>query len=808
MDSLLQDLRYAVRGFAKSPGFTALALLTLGLGTGANIAVFSFVNALLLRPAAGVVDPSSLVAVYTSDFSSGPYGTSSYPDYMSLKSEVDALEKLAAYRQGTAGLLKHGDAVERVRVMPVTSEFFQTLGLLPHHGRLLEPADYEGDAPRVAVIGADLWRRAFGSDPAVIGSTVAMNGQPLTIVGITPQEFTGLDLGTVFEVWIPLDGRGPSDIDRGSRSVSIVGRLRTGSGVDQADAQVRAVADRLGRAYPESNLGTLKSPDQPRPMLVRRHTRMHPDFREGEEGMISLIVLGAVLLVLLITCANVANLLLSRATSRGREMAIRLALGAGRQRLVRLMLTESLMLGTAGAALGVLTALWLSDALPSFFPAEQARQLDASIDLRVLGYALLIAILTSILFGLAPALQAMRTSAPSVLRGDAGRISDGRSGARARALLVAAQVALTMVLLVSAGLLVRSLTNALTADLGFATRNAVVAFIEQPADRSEARGRVYYDELLRQVRALPGITAATLTRALPLSSSGRRGFRIDGYEPRPGEDREFPINSVEPHYFEAMQIPIVAGRGFEPRDNATSARVAVVNELFARRFFGGRAVGRQITDSGDRRLTIVGVVRSVKFRTDVPFVYYPLAQMHTPRVALVARADGDALALADTVRRAVLEIDRDATIYRVGTLEAHLAETMAGDRLTATLVAWCAGLALVLALVGIYGVVSYAVGRRTREIGVRVALGAGPVQIVRLVLEEGIRVLALGITVGIAAALAAARLLESLLFGVSSSDTPTFALVAGALGLVAMMAAALPARRALTVNPVSVLRQD
>jgi predicted permease len=808
MDNLVQDVRYALRGFAKSPGFTAVALLTLGLGTGANTAVFSFVNALLLRPAPGVVEPSSFVAVYTSDFSSGPYGTSSYPDYLSLKSEATVFEELVAYRSGAAGLLKHGDSVDRVRVMPVTSGFFETIGLRAQHGRLLEPSDFAADAPAVAVIGASLWRRAFGAEATAIGSQVTMNGQPVTIIGVTPQNFTGLNLGVIFEVWTPLNGRSPSDANRGSRSLSIVGRLRPGVGLDQANAQVGAIAERLGLAYPESNLGTLKSPNQARPMLVRRHTRLHPEFREGEEGLVSVIVLGAVMLVLLIACANVANLLLSRATSRGREMAIRLALGAGRQRLVRLMLTESLLLGAGGASLGLLVALWLGDALPSFFPAEQARQLDASIDMRVLAYSIVIGFIASVLFGLAPALQAMRTSAPAVLRGDAGRISDGRSGARVRAGLVAAQVALTVVLLVSAGLLVRSVANALTADLGFATRDAIVANLELPPDRSEPRGRAYYDEVLQQVRALPGVTSATLARALPLASAGRRVFRMDGYVPRPGEDLELHHNTVESQYFETMQIQIVAGRAFEPADNAQGARVVVVNELFARRFFGGNAVGRMITDSSDVRLTIVGVARSVKYRTEVPLVYYPLAQAHAARVVLVAKTEGEPLVLADTIRRTVSQIDRDAAVYGVGTLAGHVAESSAGDRLTATLVACCGALALVLALVGIYGVVSYAVGRRSREIGVRVALGAGPVRILRLVLGEGLRVLVLGIAVGTVGALAAARLLESILYGISPSDGLTFAAVAGSLAVVTVIAAALPARRALAVNPVTVLRQE
>ena len=809
MDALLQDLKYAVRGFLKAPGFTAVALLTLALGTGANATVFSFVNALLLRPAPVVADPSRVVAVYTSDFSSGPYGDSSYLDYLSVREEATAFASLAAYREGAPVLLKHGDSIERLREMNVSPELFSVLGLRAAQGRLLGDADaVPGTA--VAVISHGLWHRMFGADPSVVGRDVTLNGRRVSIVGIAPEGFEGLNLGAAFDVFTPLDTRLLTD--RGSRLLSVVGRLRPDAELSQAQAQVAAIAERLGSAYPESNRGTLANPDRARPMVALRHTRLHPSFREGQAGLISVILLGAVLVVLLIACANVANLLLARASARSREMAIRLALGAGRRRLITQMITESALLGMAGGALGLLFALWTADVLPSFFPAEQARLLDASIDGRVFLYTAVISLAASLLFGCAPAFQALRPSAASVLRGDAGRVSDPRGGARVRSILVVAQVALAMVLLVSAGLLVRSVANALAADLGFATRDAVVATLELPPDRPAERGLQFFEDAVSRVRALPGVTSASLVRTLPLTRGARRTFTVEGYQPQPGEDMELPFNIVEHAYFETMRMPILAGRAFTEADRAQGADVAIVNEVLARRYFGGNAVGRRLLDARNNATVIVGVVPAGKYLTvqgpEVPIVYYPLAQNYTARMTLVASTGADAVGTADEVRRTLASIDRDAAVFRVMTLNAHLAETLGGDRLTAALVASCGGLALLLALVGIYGVVSFAVGRRTREIGVRVALGARPLQIAGLVVGEGLRVLSAGLLIGLAAAAAAARLLESMLYGVGSSDAATFIAVAVALGVVALIAATLPARRALAVNPIAVLRQD
>ena len=810
MDPLLQDIRYAARALVRSPGFTAAALLTLAIGTGANATVFSFVNALLLRPAPVVSDPASLFSVFTSDFSSGPYGTTSYPDYQSLREDAAAFSGLAAFTE-SAAVLRDGETTERVRTMTVSGEFFDVLGLRPAHGRLLTTSDATATAAPAAVIGHDLWRRVFGADPSVIDRVVSINGEPHTVVGVTPARFDGLNLGGTFEVWTPLLGRADDPADRGRRGLSMVGRLRPGITIGEAQAQLDGIAANLARTYPATNMGTLRDPKRPRPMVLAPHSRLHPSTR-GTVAMLGAVLMSAVALVLLVACANVASLLLARAAARGREITIRLALGASRARLMRQFMTESLLLGLAGGALGVLFSLWTADALPSFVPAEQARLLDASVDARVLAFTMILSVIAGGLFGLAPALHALRPGGQSALKSDGGRTSDAGAG-RMRAALVLAQVTLTFVLLVSSGLLVQSLSNALRADLGFGTREAVIANVEIPGTTlTPEQSAIYLDAALDRVRALPGVEGASLARTLPLAGSGRRGFTMEGYEPRPGEDTELNLNVVEHRYFETMRIPVVDGRAFEARDTARSAPVAIVNDVLAQRYFGGRAVGRQVRDARGSVMQIVGVVRTGKHRSiqepPLPVVFYPFSQSYLPRMTLVARTSGDAADHADAVRQAVRDTHPSLAVFRVMTLSAHLSEALGGERLTATLVGSAGLMALVLAIVGVYGVIAYGVVRRRKEIGVRIALGARPLDVVRLVVAEGVRVTLAGIGLGVAAALGATRLLASLLYGVEPRDIGTFAAAAAVLSIIAVLAAWAPAHRAVRLDPVAALRQE
>jgi predicted permease len=803
----VDDLRFAVRSYFKTPTFTVVAVLTLALGTGVNATVFTFVNALLFRPAP-VPDPRTLVSVYTSDFSSGPHGDTSYPDYLTLKSDVSAFEELAARDDGSSALLQTTESVERIRRTAVSANFFQVLRLTPQTGRVIGPHDFAAGAPPVAVISDELWRRVFTSAPDVLQQHVSINGRSHAIVGVLPRGFV-LDLGPPIDAWIPLPHEA-AGTDRGSRDLTLVGRLRPGRSLEEAQTEVSTIAARLAREYPATNMGTLENPDRPRPMLVLRHSRLFAPMRR-EVAMLGGVMMAGVGLVLLIACANIANLLLSRAAGRIREMAIRRALGAARGRVVAQMLTESVLLGLLGGGLGMLFALWTADALPSFFPAEQAAMLDARVDMTALVFTLAVALASSLLFGMAPAFQALRMPLADALRSTRG-LTASKAGTRMRSTLVVAQIALATVLLVSAALLVRSLLNTLQADLGFGTREAVVLSIEQPVDRDEAQGLAYYRQVVERVRAMPGIVSVSLARTIPLFGSGRRGFRPEAYEFKPGETREFSYNVVSPPYFETLQIPVLAGRAFDERDAPGRLPTAIVNDMLARRYFAGDAVGRRITDSHGTVLTIVGVVRTGKHLTvqeqPVPVVYYPHGQAFVRQMTLIARTSGRADPYVADVRRAIAETDRAVASFRASTLASRINEALTTDRLAASIISFCGVLALLLATVGVYGVVAFAVARRTREFGVRIALGARPAQILSLVLREGAGVTGIGIVIGIAAAFAATKGLATLLYGVSASDVRTFAAVALALTAVTVIATLLPARRALHVDPIVVLRDE
>jgi predicted permease len=812
MEAFLQDLRYAVRMIVKSPGVTAIALLTMGVATGANATVFGFVSALLLRPAPGVADPGSLVAIYTSDYSSGPYGDSSYPDYLSLKWDARAFSAMAAEQGNPAGVVRVADRIERVGVSSVSGEYFAMLGVSPAMGRLISLADVEATAPPVAVVSHRFWETTLARDPLVIGMPLTTNGRTFTIVGVAASGFNGLDLVNLVQVWTPLVAPAAAPDERGNRGYAIVARLRPGASLPSAQGQVATIASRLAREFPDTNMGTLQAPKAPRPMVVVFHSRLPPELKPILQA-VSAVLIGAVGLVLVIACANVAGLLVSRGIARDREMAVRLALGAGRKRLVRQLLTESLLLGIGGGCCGLILALWTADVLPSFLPAEQAALLDTSVDGRTIAFIAALSLASSLLFGLAPALHASGNASSLALRAAAERSSESRGGMRLRRLLVAGQVAAAVVLLVSSALLVRSLVNALDADLGFGTRDGVIATVEVTA-LPEAQALQYYAQVLERVRGMRGVRGAGLGRTLPFSRSSRRMFRIDGYQPRPNEDMELVTNVVSEGYFETMQIPLRAGRTFDARDRADSMSVIIVNDLLAARFFGGDAVGQRLKDVAGQAFEIVGVAQSHKYLTvqepPVATVFYPLSQSFSERMTLVARTDGEASAMVDPIRRAMLGVHSWVPVYRAMTLKTHFDESSAGDRLTATLVAVCGGMALALATLGVYGVVAYGVARRRRELGIRIALGARPPDVIRLILREGLSVTAAGTALGLVAASVAARGLGSVitLYAVNPTDPLTFVSVPAVLMAVAVIAALPPTQRALRLDPNSVLRQE
>jgi predicted permease len=722
------------------------------------------------------------------------------------------LSDLAA-EQDASGVITWETGVDRVPISKVTGNYFRLLGVGRSAGRLLTDSDAQPASPPAAVVGYRFWRRVLAARTDVVGSTLNINGRAHTVVGITAQGFGGLSLGQPVDVWVPLVDAGASATARQDRSLDIIGRLRRGESLASAQAQVTGIAAALARAFPESNRGTLQAPHEPRPMLVLYHTRLPPEFRPAVRA-IGAILMAAVGIVLVIACANVASLLVSRAISRDREMAVRLALGAGRRRLVRLLLTESVLLGIGGGLCGLLLALWTSDILPSFFPAEQAALLDTSVDSGTVAFVAALAICSSLLFGLAPAWHATGATTARSLRVGFGRSSDGRGAMRLRRALVSLQVAAAVVLLVCSALLAQSLIHALTADLGFGTREGVVATVEIPPSLPESTAVHYYGAVLERVRQMPGVKAAAFVRALPLTRAGRRMFRLEGYAAKPGEDMELVVNVVSDGYFDTMQIPLRAGRGFDARDRSGAQAVVIVNDILAKRFFDGRAIGRKMVDSRGRALEIVGIAQAHKYLTvqepPVPTVYYPLAQEPTAGMSLVARVDGNVRGMIEPVRRQMLDINPQVPVFRTSALSTQLDEATASERLTATLVAVCGAMALLLASIGLYGIVAHGVLRRAREIGIRVALGAQPLDIVRLILAEGLGITIVGIVLGLGAAALAARALGSLtlLYGVGASDPVTYLSVPVILLVVALLAAFAPARRALRLDPNVVLRSE
>jgi predicted permease len=816
LEDLWRDLRYGLRILLKKPGFTSIAVLTLALGIGANAAIFSLVNALLLRPVEGVEAPERLVSIYTSDYSSGLYGGSSYPDYLDFRDQADAFTGLAAFEDTVANLTFGGEA-ERLRGQAVTGNYFSVLGVRPAAGRTLLPADDAGGAPQVVVISHGLWRRRFNSDRGLVGTGLMLDGRTYTLVGVAAENFKGTRLGpTSPDFWVQLARPDTASPDaRGNRGIDIVGRLRDGVTLEQAQEQVSAVAARLAREYPDTNMGTLGRPDEPRPVTVTPETRLGPQ-RQKAVWAVSAVLLAVVTCVLLIACANVANLMLVRASTRGREMAVRLALGAGRLRLVRQLLTESLCLALAGGAAGLLIARWTADLLPTFFPRDDAAALDFSLDWRVIAFTASVSLLSGAFFGLTPALRATRPDLVPALKDAGGAPVGGRRRLSLTNALVVAQVALSLVLLVGAGLFIRSLLKAVSADLGFTTENVLVARLDLRGEEAEAgKGQLFYRELQERVGALPGVRSVGLARIVPLSGGGmRRGTIIEGYEPRPGEDVEINMNVVSPGYFGTVGIPLAAGRDFGAQDVKGGPGVVIVNEEFARRYFSdGSPLGKRLRiDSEGPFLEVVGVARDSKYRNlredPLPFFYVPLAQNYAPGMALLVRTEVAPAAVAPLIRAEVQGLNKSVPVFGVGTLEGHLAAALATERMLALLLSLFGGAALLLAAVGIYGVISYAVVRRTREIGVRMALGARARDILRMVVGQGMSIVFAGGALGLALALALTRVLRSMLYGVSATDPLTFGMIAVLLTAVALLACYVPARRATRIDPLAALRHE
>ncbi len=810
MQTLWQDLRYGARMLLKKPGFALIAVITLALGIGANTTIFSFVNGLVLRPISGVKEPERLVAVYTSDYSSGPYGGSSYPDYVDFRDQATGFSGLAAYDE-TVLILTGGDEAERLSGAYVTGNYFDTLGVGAHAGRTLRADDTTPGAAPVAVISHGLWQRRFGGDASVVGGTITLNHRSYTVVGVAAESFRGLQLGAPPEFWLPMSEETAGG--RGSRGLQITGRLKPGVSLDQAQSQIATIGAQLARAYPETNLGTLDRPREPRPMTVVREARLSPQ-RQKNVLMVSGLLLAVVGLVLLIACANVANLLLARASVRRREIAVRLALGASRRRLVRQLLTESLLLALLGGGAGLVLALWSSELPPAFLSPGEANGLDASLDWRILVFTLAVSVLTGVLFGLAPALESSRPDLVEALKD--GASGHGQRRFTLRQALVVTQVALALMLLIGAGLFLRSLSRAMTFDPGFASQNLLVASLDtRGAAMSREQGQAFYRQALERIGSLPGVRSASLTGIVPIGGGGqRRGVQLEGYTPQPNEGLELNCNVVGLDYFNTMGIPLAQGRDFNAQDREGSPGVVIVNEELARRYFPGQnPIGKRLRFGSNRSyLEIIGVARSAKYRrlreAPLPFIYIPLEQEYRGGMTLLVRTDGDPANTVSAVRGEIRRLSSEVPVFGIRTMSEQIGTALADDRMIAVLLGIFGGIALLLAVVGIYSVVSYAVTQRTREIGVRVALGARGPDVLKLVIGQGMKLVVIGVAFGLAMSFTFTRLMASLLFEVSATDPVTFAAIALLLALVALVACWIPARRATKVDPMVALRVE
>ncbi len=811
MESWLTDLRYGLRTLAKSPGFTLVALLTLGLGIGANAAIFSVVQGVLLRPLP-YQEPERLVRVFHTHAEQGVMdGAFSPQDFDDLTRELAGprgpWERLGAYffTPGQSGMTLTGEGEpRRLEAAMVSAGFFTALGVEAARGRTLRPEENVPGADRVVLLSDRLWRRSFGADPRIVGGTLRLDGEAYTVAGVMPPSFQFP--AREVDLWAPISLIGEDDIPhrRSLRWMHVVGRLRPGTSLERADVQTDALLARLAAAYPDSNEGWSAG------RVVPLHEALVGDVRPA-----LVVLLAAVAGVLLIACANLANLLLARATTRGRELAVRAALGAARRRLVRQLLTESVLLALAGGVLGLFLAVWGVDALVALAAGELPRPDEVTPDARVVAFTFAVSLLTGLAFGLLPALRASRLADLHAALKEGGR---GGGGGRGRSLarngLIVAETALAVVLLVAAGLMLRSFWSLVHVDPGFRAENVLslsLTFPEYPEPTQLAAAR---DEVIRRVEELPAVIAAGASKTLPLEGGGEPyGFTVPG---RAGALAEVQPQAgtfiVSPGYFRALGIPLLAGRSFTARDDDGERPVVVVNRAFARQLWGGEeAVGKTLL-LGEIPLEVVGVVGDVRSgglaAEPGSAVYIPQSLAPRSDMKLFLRTAADPLAVAGAVREAIWSFDRDLPISDVAALAQVVAEDVARPRFLTTLLGLFGALALTLAAVGLYGVVAYGVGQRTHEIGIRMALGARRGQVLRNVVGQGMRWTLLGLALGLAGAFAATRLLAGLLFGVAPTDAATFAGVALLLATAAALASWLPARRAAATDPLTALRSE
>ena len=808
MGTLIQDLRYGLRMLAKNPGFTAVAVLTLALGIGANTAIFSVVNAVLLRPLP-YPDSDRLVQVWSTNPRTNRWGDwVSYPNFVDWREQNKVFENIATYRTWVVNITG-GDHPEALRVALVSSSLFSVLHTQPMFGRSFLPEEDHAHRNRVVIVSYGLWQGRFGSDPGLIGKTVQIESQSHTVAGIMPPGFDFPESEAAygsFDAWIPL-GLDPGQDSRGSNNYRAVARLKPGISIEQAQANMEAIARSLAERYPEDrNLGVRVAGLQEN---VAKQVR--PALR---------VLLGAIGLVLLIACANVANLLLARGATRQREAAIRQALGASRGRMIRQLLAENTPLALLGGVVGLLFAFQGVQLLVGWGP-NIPRLHETTIDPRVLAFTLMLSLAAGLIFSIVPALKGSKIDLHDTLKESGSRSTMGVGRGRTRSVLVVAEMALALMLLISAGLLIRSFLRLEDVDLGFSPDRALTAMILLPRSKytEPHKQAAFFKAVVDRIEALPGVDSAGGSESVPLVSNNSGGVRIEGRpEPRPGglwiqAERA----KITPDYFRAMGIRLLRGRTFTWADNENALAVAIIDEAAAQLYWPNEdPIGKQLSvDEDPRHLVwrqVVGIVRTVRHdglqSKPRPGVYIPLLQSPTPFMIVAVRTRVDPGTLSAAIRREVMGVDKDQPIFHIQTMEQVVSDSVANRRFQMTLLAIFAALALCLAAIGIYGVISYSVSQRTHEIGIRVALGAEQHDVLKLVVGQGMLLTLTGIAIGLLGAFAVTRALSSLLYGIRPIDPVTFAAVSLLLAIVALLASYIPARRATKVDPMVALRYE
>ena len=800
---MIQDLRYAIRMLLKRPWFTCTVVLTLALGIGANTALFSIINVLLLRPLP-LPQPEQMVQVWEVSRQSGNQKFPvALPNMVDWRTQSSSFANIAAYSPTSLNLTGE-DQPERISVLSVTPDYFKVIGVTPAMGRDLREEDGLPNAPRTAVLNYGFWQRHFAADPQIIGRTIRLNSENCTVIGVMPKGFNFPD--SEVAVWAPMRGN-LTAAGRQVHAYQAIARLKPGVALQQAQAEMNAIASRLEQEYPDTNKD-----------VGIRLVSLQKELVETEQPRL-LLLFGALLTVLLITCANLAGLLSARASARQKESAIRSALGAGRHRLVRQMLTESMLMVLLGGGLGVLIAHLGVKALLAIYPSSPATWTEFGIDRAALLFTLAISVLVGLGFGLLPALQFSRTRLNETLK-EGNRGTAGRGTERLRSVLVTVQIALALILLTAGGLLIRSMRQLQHVNPGFNSEQLLTMQLALPRKYAEDEQKTrFFEDVLAQVKALPDVKTAAVASQLPfIGENSASSFQIVGGPPLPsGQTLDTNRRTVSADYFQTLGLQLVRGRTFDNRDTAQAPRVVIINEAMARKFWpGDDPLDRYVTFNSSTQYQIVGVVSNAKHSSlqeeDEPTAYTSHQQVTSRTMDLAVRAnysfDREPAALVNSIRQTVSKIDPEQPIFNIATMDQRLSQSIAPQRFVALLLSLFATLALIQALIGIYGVMSYAVSQRRQELGIRMALGAHSGNILSLVLKRGMKLTLIGMALGLVGAVASTRLLRDMLFGIKPFDPLTFAVMTLLLIGISLVACFLPARRATKVDPMNVLRNE